>query len=157
MQIAVISDTHRYAYVLNQLLDIVKDTDMIIHLGDNVEDVEFFEGKYKGKIINVRGNCDFGSSVPVERLEIIEGKKVLITHGHKYDVKYDLNRIKYRAQELQADIVLFGHTHESLAICEQGVWFMNPGSAALPRDSSKSIAILKIENNKVDISLRKLK
>ncbi|MCM8711858.1 metallophosphoesterase [Clostridium sp. SYSU_GA19001] len=157
MQIAVISDTHRFNYVLNQLLDIVKDTDMIIHLGDNTEDIEFFKGKYNGEIINVRGNCDFGNSAPVERLEIIEGKRVFITHGHRYDVKYDLNSIKYKAQEVQADIVLFGHTHESLVIFEQGIWFVNPGSAALPRDFSKSIALLNIDNKNIDINIKKLK
>jgi uncharacterized protein len=107
MQIAVISDTHRHSYELNQVLRLIQNTDMIIHLGDNVEDVEILKHGYKGKIINVRGNCDFIKFVPSERLEKIEGMQVLITHGHKYNVKNDLLRLKYRARELGANIVLF--------------------------------------------------
>lgn len=156
MQIAVVSDTHRSIYELNKLHKIIEGTDMLIHLGDNTDDVEEIAQTYKGKIINVRGNCDFGSFIPAERLEVIEGKRIFITHGHKYNVKYGLTNLKYKAEEVEADIVLFGHTHESLVEYESGIWFLNPGSAALPRDSAKSIAILKIENNTVDVSLRNL-
>lgn len=154
MKAAVISDTHRGTYVFDKILKLIEDTDMMIHLGDNVEDAEKLKKSYKGRVINVRGNCDFITSVPADRIEIIEGKKVFITHGHKYDVKYGLNTIKYKALELEADIVLFGHTHESLVTYDRGIWFINPGSASLPRDASRSIAILQIENNKVDVSLK---
>ncbi|SKA79748.1 hypothetical protein SAMN05428976_1043 [Clostridium sp. USBA 49] len=156
MQIAVISDTHRNTYELKKLKNIVKNIDIIIHLGDNVDDVNILKDGFNGKIINVRGNCDFVTSVPVEILEEIEGKKIFITHGHKYNVKYGLTNLKYRAEELEADIVLFGHTHESLVEYEKGIWFINPGSASLPRDFCKSIAILTIENNKIDVNLKKL-
>ncbi|MCM0650731.1 metallophosphoesterase [Clostridium swellfunianum] len=157
MKIAVISDTHRHRYSLNQIVKLIDDTDMLIHLGDNVEDVETFQANYKGKIINVRGNCDFTSFTPAERLEEIEGKKVYITHGHRYDVKYGLLKLKYRAKEVGADIVLFGHTHEFTEIYEDGIWFINPGSASLPRDSSKSIVILEISHNKVLVSVKNIK
>ncbi|ERI94239.1 phosphodiesterase family protein [Clostridiales bacterium oral taxon 876 str. F0540] len=154
MQIAVISDTHRHSYSINRAADIIKDMDMLIHLGDNVDDVEIFKENFKGKIINVRGNCDFTSFTPRERLEEIEGKKIFITHGDKYSVKYDLLRLKYRAKEVGADIVLFGHTHQSLELYEDGIWFINPGSASLPRDSFKSLAVLEIDNNNVQVMLK---
>jgi uncharacterized protein len=157
MKIAVISDTHRDKYSLNQVAKSIQDTDMAIHLGDNVEDVEFIESNYKGKIVSVRGNCDFSSFTPVERFEEVGGKKMFITHGHKYDVKYSLLKLKYRAKELGADIVLFGHTHIAAEIYEDGIWFVNPGSAALPKDSLKSIAVIEISENKVLVSLRSIK
>jgi putative phosphoesterase len=157
MKIAVISDTHRHIYSLNQVTKLIQDTDMAIHLGDNVEDVESIKSNYKGKIINVRGNCDFSSFIPVERLEEVENKKIFITHGHRYDVKHSLLKLKYRAKELGADIVLFGHTHISAEIYEDGIWFINPGSAALPKDSYQSIAIIEISDNKVSVSFRHIK
>jgi putative phosphoesterase len=157
MRIAVISDTHRNLYALNQVSKMIQDTDMIIHLGDNTDDVEVIKKNYKGKVISVRGNCDFSAFIPVERIEEIEGKKLFLTHGHKYDVKYSLLRLKYRAKELGADIVLFGHTHQTLELFEDGIWFINPGSAALPRDSFQSIAILELEENKVQVSLKNIK
>jgi putative phosphoesterase len=157
MKIAVISDTHRHIYSLNQVTKLIQDTDMAIHLGDNVEDVEIIKSNYKGKIINVRGNCDFSSFIPVERMEEVENKKIFITHGHRFDVKHSLLKLKYRAKELGADIVLFGHTHISAEIYEDGIWFINPGSAALPKDSYQSIAIIEISDNKVGVSLRNIK
>lgn len=156
MKIAVISDTHRHLYSINQVTKKIQDTDVAIHLGDNAEDVEVIERNYKGKIISVRGNCDFGSFTPAERLEEIAGKKIFMTHGHKYDVKNSLLKLKYRAKEVGADIVLFGHTHISTEIYEEGICFINPGSAALPKDSSQSIAILEITENKVLVSLRNI-
>lgn len=154
MRIAVISDTHRHSYELNQVLRLIQDTDMLIHLGDNVEDVEVIQNGYKGKIINVRGNCDFISLVSSERLEEIEGMRILITHGHKYNVKSDLLRLKYRAKEVEANIVLFGHTHEAMELYEEGIWFVNPGSLALPRGKYKSFAIIEIHDNNLKVSIK---
>jgi putative phosphoesterase len=156
MRIAVVSDTHSHSFSINKIYEYIQDADMMIHLGDNVEDVETLEKSFKGKILNVRGNCDYNSFVPKERLEVIEGKRIFMTHGDRYNVKYDLLRLKYRAKEVEADIVLFGHTHEYLELHEEGIWFINPGSAALPRDSSRSIVMLEIADNKVQISHRKI-
>lgn len=129
-------------------MQVLNHMDLIIHLGDNVEDVKEIEKFYHGNIINVRGNCDFSVDVPPERIEIIEGKKFLITHGHRYDVKYDLSRLRYRALEEEADIVLFGHTHVSEIAYEDGIYFVNPGSPSLPRNGLKSAAIISI-NDKI--------
>jgi putative phosphoesterase len=157
MRIGVISDTHRHLYSVNQVIKMIQELDIVIHLGDNVEDAEALEKGFKGKVVGVRGNCDFSSFVPVERIEVIESKRIFITHGHKYDVKYGLLKLKYRAKELGADIVLYGHTHEKSEIHEEGIWFINPGSAALPRDSSQSIAVLEIENDKVQVVFKHIK
>lgn len=154
MKVAVVSDTHRSKYHMKKVLKAVEDTEILLHLGDNVDDAEFLESGYNGKVIAVRGNCDFSSFYPAERLEIINGKRIFMTHGHRYDVKYDLLKLRYKAMEVQADIVLFGHTHMSLYVYDNGIWFVNPGSASLARDSKNSIAVLQISDDKVDISLR---
>jgi putative phosphoesterase len=156
MQIAILSDSHRHSYELNQVLKQIQDTDIVIHLGDNVDDVEVLRKGYKGNIINVRGNCDFATFVPSERLEELNGKKVFITHGHKYGVKSDLLRLKYKAKEVGADIVLFGHTHEVVELYEEGIWFVNPGSLALPRNRYKSYALLNIDKDDIKVSIKEL-
>ncbi|MFD3158133.1 metallophosphoesterase [Haloimpatiens sp. FM7330] len=153
MLIGVISDTHRQLTCISRIEEIFKDVDLIIHLGDNVRDVEELSNHFKCKIINVRGNCDFTSRVPSERIEIVNGKKILITHGDAYGVKYDLSRLRYRALEEEIDIVLFGHTHCSMAEYIEGIWYINPGSPSLPRNGQKSVAILKIENGMTDVSI----
>lgn len=157
MKIGVMSDTHRHYSSINEGIKLLEDIDELIHLGDNTDDVEVIRRSFKGKIYNVKGNCDFSSSIPSERIEIIEGKKFFITHGHRYDVKYDLLNLRYRAEELGADVALFGHTHQSYISYEQGIWIVNPGSVSLPRDNVKSIAVIEITDGGINPYLRCIK
>jgi uncharacterized protein len=154
--IGVISDTHRYKWVIEDALKKMGEVDMIIHLGDNIQDVEEISKYFKGKIINVKGNCDFSKSVPAEIIEMIEGKKFLITHGHRYDVKNSMTRLKFKALEVSADVVLFGHSHVSGIAYEDGIWFVNPGSPAFPRDGFFSVALIKLEDGEVKASIIEL-
>lgn len=74
MHIGVVSDTHRYKKFISKVVDVLHNTELIIHLGDNVQDVNDIKRIYTGSIINVKGNCDFNTDAPIERLEIINGK-----------------------------------------------------------------------------------
>lgn len=60
----------------------------------------------------------------------LEGKRILMTHGHRYGVKSGYLRAVYAAKEQQADILLFGHTHRAECFQEEGLWVLNPGAAA---------------------------
>jgi putative phosphoesterase len=150
LKIGLISDTHGYINYINKAMEKLNNTDMIIHLGDNVKDVKYIKLKYKNKIINVKGNCDITCTVASEKIEIIENKRFLITHGHKYNVKRDLLNLKYKAVECRADIVLFGHTHVADITYENGIWFINPGSASLPRNRINTVAVLELNDNKIN-------
>lgn len=154
MRIAVVSDTHGQEYYMKKVIEKISDADMMIHLGDNADDADHIGMYFKGRVIKVKGNCDFINTAPLEITETIENKKIFITHGHKYGVKYGMGMIWDRAVELKADIALFGHTHESLCDYRSGIWFINPGSVAFPRDGSRSIAILDIEDGDINTSLR---
>jgi putative phosphoesterase len=157
MKIAILSDTHRHYSAINDAIKLLDDIDVLIHLGDNTDDVQAIERSFKGKIYSVKGNCDFSSSIPNERIEVIGGKKFFITHGHRYDVKYDLLSLIYRAQELEADVALFGHTHQAYISYEQGVWIVNPGSVSLPRDNVKSIAVIEITEEEINPYIKCIK
>ncbi|WP_446897677.1 metallophosphoesterase [Clostridium sp. LBM24168] len=156
MRIGVISDTHRYIAVIKKAIEAFYNPDLVIHLGDNVQDVNIIEKLYRGKIINVSGNCDFSVSVPSERVEIIEGKRFFITHGHRYDVKHGISRLKYKAMELDADVVLFGHTHISKIAYDDGIWFINPGSPYLSRDGVNSVAVIDVKNGMIIPSITRI-
>lgn len=156
MVIAVISDTHNYNSIVRNVLKSIEDADIAIHLGDVVEDAEYIAQHFKGKTIYVRGNCDMNSFVPNERLEIIEGKKVFITHGHNYRVKEGMLKLKYKAEEIGADIVLYGHTHISLVEYYQGILFINPGSPSLCGKGKNSVAIIEIKQNQIKANIRSI-
>ena len=74
----------------------------------------------------------------------------MLCHGDRYRVDMGLISLKYRASEVGARVALFGHTHRSLVIEEDGILFMNPGSPALPRDYKKSIGFIYINDEGVE-------
>ena len=149
MLLGVISDTHKNKYYINKAIEKLENVDMIIHLGDNTQDIKEIEKIYKGSIIYVSGNCDFMDSESSEKILLLGGKKVFITHGDRYDVKNGLLKLRYRALELGVEIVLYGHTHVSKVDYEGGVFFINPGSTATPRNGVNTVATVDITGNTI--------
>ncbi|MGH4125013.1 MAG: metallophosphoesterase [Clostridium sp.] len=156
MRIGVISDTHRNASCIEQLASKIKVLDVVIHLGDNVDDILIIEKYFKGRIINVKGNCDFSKNTPYDRVEDICGKRIFLTHGHRYNVKEGLLKLRYKALETGANIVLYGHTHIGKIDFEEGIWYINPGSASEPRDGTPSFAIIDIQGESIGTNLIRL-
>lgn len=145
MLIAVVSDTHRDNYYLKKVRELIKTADMLIHLGDNIEDAESLKRDFKGEVYTVTGNCDFVGGYPLEQIIDANGIKIFITHGHKYGVKYDLGSLYFRAKELDVKIALYGHTHMAQIEEEDGIILMNPGSTSMPRASKRSIGFIAID------------
>lgn len=152
MQITVVSDTHNNGKSLEKILELSKKSDVIFHLGDNLKDAEYLEKNFHGKVYKVKGNCDYENYGVDEEIVDIEGKRFFLTHGHKYNVNYGLNKIYFRGLELKADCILYGHTHRKLLVNEEEVYIFNPGSISLPRDNSASIGYIKIENGQINFS-----
>lgn len=154
LRIAVLGDSHGQIKNIGLLTKYLGNVDYVIHTGDYFTDALYIGKNHEAKVIGVRGNCDFGSLGKDEVVEVIGDKRFFITHGHQYGIKYDLNRIFYRGKELQADIVLFGHSHVPHYSIVDGMVLLNPGSISLPRGgSSKSFAIISIENGDVSIEV----
>jgi putative phosphoesterase len=103
-------------------------------------------------IEQVPGNCDVSSEV-AERILIIEGKRVLICHGHTYHVKSGYLNIQYAAMEKEVDVVLFGHTHQAHYDYHNGLVLMNPGSVGLSYIKPASYGWLYIdtENDRISV------
>ncbi|WP_106060916.1 metallophosphoesterase [Clostridium vincentii] len=148
MLIAVISDTHNMKRYIELGRNYIKEADVLIHLGDNSEDIKELTRDFTGDVYGVSGNCDYSNAYPMEQVLNIMGKKIFLTHGHIYGVKENLNNIYYRANELNADIVLFGHTHENLLKREGEIVFMNPGSISLPRLRGRYVGFIELEEEK---------
>ena len=151
MRILVISDSHRKTNIIDKIISSQPDARHVFFLGDNASDIEDFEFIYPDKIFHsVCGNCDFASTLPAVGLEIVAGKRIFYTHGHNYSVKYGLSKLKEIAEQNNYDIILFGHTHVSQVLYEDGRYFVNPGSCSCGRDGSKnSYAVIDIVENGV--------
>ena len=136
MKILVFSDSHKYNTGMERIIRTYrKNTDCVLHLGDCCCDALLMSYMFPEiRFEWVRGNCD-NSSDPTEKLLVLGGKKIFITHGHIYHVKSSHQRIVYTALENKADACFFGHSHLSTNFYENGILFMNPGSISFPREA----------------------
>ncbi|HEU4965059.1 MAG TPA: YfcE family phosphodiesterase, partial [Bacilli bacterium] len=89
-------------------------------------------GRYPNTI-TICGNCDAPGTAEVEQTFDLLGVNGLITHGHTLHVKTSPLPLFYRAQELDARLTVFGHTHTPTLYVENGRVFLNPGSLSYPR------------------------
>ena len=136
MKILVFSDSHSHPKYIERAIEIHKGyADLVIFLGDGIRDIEYIKNRYPHlPFIIVKGNCDVFSSAEYRDYSVLDldGIKILITHGHLFGVKSGYDRIMYRAEELGADAVFFGHTHLPLDlptyVGERKVHLFNPGS-----------------------------
>lgn len=130
MRALAISDTHGDYVTLNKILMSQSKAEVVFFLGDGADDIDKVKHNYPEKMfISVRGNCDWGCELPIEQFFTLEGKKIMSTHGHAYDVKFSYNKVINHAIYNECDILLFGHTHTAIATYEDGLYIMNPGSA----------------------------
>lgn len=158
MKILLTSDTHGNLRNIINVINSIEDIDRIIHLGDYERDVEELQELYKYPIDYVQGNCDFISYAPELKVLDFYGVRILLTHGHLYDVKWEYDSILEIGKKNKANIVLFGHTHVSLVKNIDNITLINPGSISLPRDGKgHSYGILEIEENgKYHINIKNL-
>lgn len=132
-RVLVVSDSHGRTEYLKEAIEKV-EPDLMIHCGDTEGQDDYISSLFQGPIYFVRGNCDNFSKKSEKLCLTLGAHKVMITHGHRYGVGFDLQNIEYAAESEGADVVLFGHTHVPLLIQEaDGMVVMNPGSIALPR------------------------
>ncbi|HAS79253.1 MAG TPA: metallophosphoesterase [Ruminococcus sp.] len=136
MRIIVMSDSHGNYYPVKEIMQRNLAADMFIHLGDGER--EFDEAAKELSLCNtyhVKGNCDFGSMSPdMLCINLEYGHRLIAAHGHNQYVNFTLDNLKKAAAENNADIILYGHTHERFCKYEDGLYIMNPGSASCPRD-----------------------
>lgn len=166
MKIGVISDTHGSLHFFEKAMEILKDCDKIIHAGDVLYHGprNDLPGGYNPKglaekintldnIFFAKGNCDSDVDQMVINHPLqypgmvveFNNKKFFVTHGY---IESKLAMI-YRAKEINADFLIFGHTHVKELFSDEGLVILNPGSTSLPKDGTRSCAI--IDSKKVEL------
>lgn len=142
MRILVVSDTHGNEAELRRAVLSQTQAELVIHLGDGEEECGRVKRAFPEKMfLQVRGNCDWGSSLPVTGTHTVEGVTLFYTHGHVYSVKHGDYQAVVAAREQKADILLYGHTHEALTDYRDGLYLLNPGSLSGWRASYGTIDI----------------
>lgn len=133
MWVGVLSDSHGDVGRAEQAVKAMGAVDLVIHAGDFYQDALHLRDELGIEVKVVVGNCDRCVPGPHEELLELAGHRIYLTHGHLYSVKQGLIRLAYRAREVEAEMVIFGHTHVPQNEEADGIHYLNPGSVAWPR------------------------
>ncbi len=128
MKILVMSDSHGNEG--NMLRAVEKNSpELIIHLGDCVRDTDCLERHYPNVLLwRVQGNCDFCSIAPDSGLEEVDGLRIFFAHGHRHNVKMNLDSFCNSVCFSGAQLGLYGHTHTARHLQLGAIEILNPGS-----------------------------
>ncbi len=157
MKILIMSDTHGRYDLMRRAMEMHRDADTVIFLGDGLSDARACERLFDRPIWQVAGDCDslaaLWAGTPTEQGLILGGKRLLLTHGHRHGVKAGLDTLASYAVDNGYDIVLFGHTHERtetyISCLARPVYLFNPGSLGSPRRGEPSYGLLQIEGDNI--------
>lgn len=145
MRLLVLSDTHGRPQLIDRVLRREKEAAEVFFLGDVVRDVEEIMPDFPDRRFHiVHGNCDYFSNYPDFDIIELPGVTVYMTHGHRHAVKSGLDGIFEAAKNAGANVALYGHTHIAAIDYKDGVYLINSGSLALPRDGKPSYAVIDI-------------
>ncbi len=149
MKLFIASDIHGSAYYTSLILDRFKSSkaDKLLLLGDILYHgprndlpreydpkrvIEMLNG-ISDRILAVRGNCEAEVDSMVLDFNVasdyatlwVDGVAICATHGHRETPKM-----------AGLDVLLCGHTHVPTAEKRDEYIYINPGSAAIPKESS---------------------
>ena len=151
--ILALGDSHGGRGEVEKLVALyAKAVSAVVHLGDCVSDVAAAKLRYPHlPFYIVPGNCDAHScrDMPDSADFCLGGRKIILTHGHRFGVKDSYDLISRWARENGADVCLFGHTHMPDIFYEGKCLMFSPGSLTRPRIGRPSYGVVSITRNGV--------
>ena len=153
MKILIASDLHGSAHFVRQLMDRIQEEqpDRIVLLGDllyhgprndlpdqyDPKGVTALLNANKNDLLCVRGNCDAEVDQMVLEFPIqadyalfdLDGTTAFVTHGHLFNTSC-------LPPHKNGDLLIHGHTHVLTVQEKDGMTYINPGSAALPKENN---------------------
>ena len=149
--VGIISDTH--GLLRDEAIEALKKSDLILHAGD-VGMREILEQLEQiAPVAAVRGNVDiepWALKLPLTRALDIAGAVIYMIH--------DRSQLAIDPVRKGISAVVFGHSHKSIVEMNNGVLYLNPGSAGPRRfNLPVTLARLKIEAGRMEPEIIHLK
>lgn len=148
--IGLISDTH--GLVRAGVHEALSGVELILHAGDVGGDAILQELGLIAPVRAVFGNTDVpGDPALVERIDLVVGGVHLhVSHGHEVGSPTPAKL----AERYDADVVVYGHTHQQLVTRIDGRLFVNPGAAGPRRFNLKpSVGRLTIVGGRAEVDI----
>lgn len=150
MKIGIISDTHKKIKRAKIALDMLLDdgAEFIVHAGDIVEpDILDLLKDCGKKYVAVYGNND-------SHLVQFHNEYNLVQEPHYFKIaqtKFKLMHLPYYMSP-DADVVIFGHTHEFEADFKNNTLFLNPGEACARNKPFSECAMLEVDKKEFRVT-----
>ena len=157
MRVGLVSDTHgRVDHHLHQLFE---GCALILHGGDFADEDVLDELRLIAPVEGVRGNNDAGpwaDALPELRVVEVGALRALLVHQLPAPERPDRAVARALARE-RPELVLFGHSHQPRVTRQDGVLFVNPGSAGPRRFSlPRTAGVLELDGRRVRLALFEL-
>ena len=153
VRIGVLGDSHGDFRSLQQAVSQAGTVDLWLHTGDFCRDAMYLATLTTAQVLMVAGNCDGRNEAKPDEFVELAGFYIWLTHGHRHCVKQDTQDLAAWALRYEADIVVYGHTHQALVKSDAGILFFNPGSSSLPRRGKNgSFGILELTEESTKIN-----
>lgn len=141
LQLGILSDTH--GLLRPRVLSELEGVDHILHAGDVGDPAILVELEAIAPVTAVWGNTDgFDIRSATSELARVElaGCPIVVTHGHM------TGTTPKRLRQLfpEAELVVYGHTHQPLVETVRGAVFVNPGSCG-PRRFNLPVCMARAE------------
>jgi len=164
------SDTHGDVKAASSAIEILDDTDLLIHCGDifyhglfnmikeSYDPLELSKivNSIKKPIIYARGNCDSEVDQLALDFNILDPVRIFfhdnnILYIHHGDKKRDDELLELR-RKFKFNFSLSGHTHIPRIERKEGLIFINPGSPSLPKGGfPPTVGMIDFNENKINI------
>lgn len=143
------SDLNDFSFFSDILRDKLREADRIVHAGDFESDDAYYAFQHTGKLKAVHGNRD---SEVVQKA--LPEKLVFEEHGIKFGVVHEAgislndNTARwYILQEMEVDVLIYGHIHTPSIDEYDGKFLICPGSPTKARMSEPSVAEMTIDED----------
>ena len=145
--VGIISDTH--GLISDSAVIALAGSKLIIHAGDIGDPAIIEKLKIIAPVFPVKGNMDKGIwTREIPDSEIVDDGAVSLY------ILHDISRIDLDPAASGFSAVIFGHTHRPFIERQNGVLFINPGSATRPRNNyPPSVVLLKVTDRFLEAQL----
>jgi len=154
MLIGLVSDTH--GLVRPELHTALAGVELILHAGDVGGDDVLDELGLIAPVLAVYGNTDMPGDPRLAAAidQTFDDVTVHVSHGHEVGSPTPEKLLaRYPAQ-----VIVYGHTHRQLVANADSRLVVNPGAAGARRfNLQPSVALLRLDGNRVDVEIVDLK
>ena len=139
MKLGIISDTH--GFLDPKIPRLFAGVEHILHAGDIGSDGIVVGLESVAPVTAVLGNTDSSPAFRLTEVVTLAGRKFLV--HHIVNPRGLTDELHLRIARERPDAVEFGHTHKAFSETIDGVLYLNPGYAGIPKfGAERSMAIL---------------